>query len=110
TSLGRDPTLAVVTELRKRAPVLIMVDDFQPNPGFAKWFVDVFVSALRRHEAIIVAVGVRDDFLAATGLEAAADEVIRIGPLERQLVVDYFRRFGATLTKPLSQEEVSAYS
>ncbi len=70
-----DPLLS---ELARRAPFLIVLDDYRPNPQFEEWFEDGFLPELRRcGAAVVVGLAVRGPH----HLSDHADRVVALGKL-----------------------------
>jgi hypothetical protein len=111
-SIGRNattpPAPAVLDQLRQRAPLLILVDDYHPTPSFGAWFTDVFIPSLRgAAEAVIVAVACRPDVADRLALaDTRKIELVRLGADDiRRLLADV----GQHIAPPMSPDELDAY-
>jgi hypothetical protein len=102
---GADPFVA---DLARRAPVLVMLDDYRPSPPFARWFERRLALGLRSVDAAVV-------FVVATqtvgpDLAGCADAVIELKPLSLEAVRGALLAIDPPLRVPLDAHELDAYS
>jgi hypothetical protein len=106
--LGSDP---FVEELRLQAayaPVLLLIDGYQPAPEFGHWFVDRFIKDVARIEKpVVIVVAERPE--AATRLFSLADEIIALGALETQAVRQHLESIGQHIIPKMKPEELNRY-
>jgi AAA ATPase domain len=98
-----DPLL---NELARRAPFLIVLDDYCPNPQFEEWFEDGFLPELRRcGAAVVVGLAVRGPH----HLSDDADRVVALGKLAPAEVHAALASLGASLRPALEPRELEVY-
>jgi hypothetical protein len=99
-----DPLL---NELARRAPVMVALDDYYPNPQFAEWFEDGFLPELRScGAAVVIGVAVR----ASHCLADRADRVVALERLTPADVTAALASLGDSLRPPLAPHELEAYA
>ena len=97
-----DPLL---NELARRAPFLIVLDDYCPNPQFEEWFEDGFLPELRRcGAAVVVGLAVRGPHR----LSDDADRVVALGKLAPADVHAALASLGGSLR--LEPRELEVYA
>ena len=98
-----DPLL---NELARRAPFLIVLDDYCPNPQFEEWFEDGFLPELRRcGAAVVVGLAVRGPH----HLGDDADRVVALGKLAPADVHAALASLDGALPTPLEPREREVY-
>jgi hypothetical protein len=99
-----DPLL---NELARRAPFLVLLDDYCPNPQFAEWFEDGFLPELSRcGAAVVIGAAVR----VAECLSHRADRVVALGKLAPADVHEALASLGGALRPPLAPYELEVYA
>jgi hypothetical protein len=99
-----DPLL---NELARRAPFLVLLDDYCPNPQFAEWFEDGFLPELQRCGAVVVmGAAVR----VSGCLSHRADRVVALGKLAPADVREALASLGGALHPPLASHELEVYA
>lgn len=97
----------LLDELARRAPFLVLLDDYLPNPQFAEWFEYGFLPELRRCDAAVVfGVAAR----AAPCLSQRADRVVALGKLEPADVRAALASLEGSLRPPLAPDELEVYA
>jgi hypothetical protein len=95
-----------VEELCRRAPLVVLIDDYRPNPLFEAWFEGTFLPDVRASRSpLVVCVAQR-----ALGrrLEPLATHVVQLGPLDPKLVRRRLLMLDG-LEPPLSDDELDVY-
>jgi hypothetical protein len=95
-------------QLTHRGRVLLLIDGYQPQPRFAYWFTNFFIEEVKRAKAPVVVV-VADESRNLAELQAFADEVITLGPLDPQAVREYFESVGRQIAPPMEAAELDEY-
>jgi hypothetical protein len=92
-----------------RAPLVIGVDGYEPSGTLGLWVASRLVPHIRETAKPVVLVLVdRPERLAP--LREIADTVVEVGPLDLQAVADHLRDSTRDALRPLSEDEVTAYS
>lgn len=117
SDVGRDPDAVVPSRLRalarqlrrlaRTAPILLIVDSYQPDPAFAREFVRAFVKELARDRASVVMMVA--DRPRNGGLSLPATETVTIGPPAAPAIERYFQDLGRRLQPPMRPPELDAY-
>jgi hypothetical protein len=94
--------------LRHRAPVLLVIDGYRPEPGFANWFANHFIEDIKDGGSPVVII-VADQAGSVERLQSFADEIITLGPLDRQAVKEHFELVRQQITPPIMAAELDAY-
>src|SRR6266508_856934 len=105
---GNEDEQAVFALLDGARPAIVAIDGYSPSTTLAMWFTGRLIPHLHTSQAPLVLV-ITDRVEALAGLCEIADEVIELGPLDRQEVSRHLRSIGRGLRPPLSDEEVAAY-
>jgi hypothetical protein len=100
------PTLA--EQLRRRVPVLLIIDGYRTEPGFDDWFTKRFIEDIKRDEMPVIIV-VADQAGNVDRLRPFADEVITLGPLDQQAVKQYFESIWQRIVPPMEAGELGVY-
>jgi hypothetical protein len=101
------PETALVDDLGA-APTLIIVDDYNPAPPFARWFEHSFLQALGRAEApVVTVVSTRPG--ANVGVLRLADAVVELDALDDRFVRAAIKAAATGLEPPLESEELDTY-
>jgi AAA ATPase-like protein len=99
-----DPLL---NELARRAPFLVLLDDYCPNPQFAEWFEDGFLPELHRCGApVVIGAAVRSPQC----LGDRADRLVVLGKLAAADVHEALASLGGSLRPPLAPHELEIYA
>jgi nucleoside-triphosphatase THEP1 len=99
---------AVFDLLDRAAPAVLLVDGFAPSIRLLTWLVGRLIPHVRGGSGpVIIIVADQPEQLAR--LRDVADDVIEIGPIDRDAVDRHLREVGAALKLPLSDDEVTAY-
>jgi hypothetical protein len=102
------PFHSLVEQLRRRAPVLVLIDGYRPEAGFASWFTNRFHKDVKQAAAPVVIV-VADRPNDVSMLDAFADESISLGPLDRQSIRHLLDTIGQRMTPPMTVAELDEY-
>ena len=90
------------------APILLLIDGYQPSPEFGQWFTDRFIKELKRTERpVVVVIAERPE--AVTKLLPLADETIHLGQLERQAVRQHLESIGRHIVPKIEPKELKKY-
>jgi hypothetical protein len=109
TTTGRSRPLHLLAErLRRRAPALVVIDGYRPEPGFASWFVNRFIKDVRQAGTPVVVV-VADQAGNVEGLRPSADKTLTLGPLDWQAIRDHFESVGQQIAPPMEPAELEVY-
>ena len=93
-------------QLGAQLPTVLCIDNFRPSPEFAEWIAQQFVPDLRRVMAPVVLILAHGPS-GLPAVDAAADDVVTLGQLERHAVLSHF---SSILVKPpLDSAELDAY-
>jgi hypothetical protein len=98
-----------LVEQLRRAPILLLIDGYRPDPGFASWFTGRFIGDVRQAGASVVVIVAGDQFSNVEELRPFADETIVLGPLDRQAVEQHFRLVGQRVAPPMEAAELDVY-
>lgn len=99
---------AVFDLIDQAAPAMIAIDGYTPGQAFGLWFTSRLVPHVKGSQRPIVLV-VIDRLEPLRDLRDAADDVVELGELARDEVRDHVAAIGATITPPLTSEEIEAY-
>lgn len=107
--LRRSPTL--LQQMNRRAPVLVQVDGYQPEPRFSAWFEHSFVTSLREGSmpALLVIADV-PEIMEPLAARMGPDAMIELGPLAIDEVTEFFRSTTQGVEPPLGVDELERYS
>ncbi len=108
TTPRRGPLHPLVEQLRSRAPVLLLVDGYEPDAGFAEWFAASFIADIRRTDAPVVVI-VAERPTTATTLSPFADEILALGPVDRAAIAQHFQLLGQRIGSPIEADELVHY-
>ena len=99
---------AIYRALRDAAPLLFVIDGYDPTPAVSRWLTTFLIPRIRRgdEQVILVITGVPDT---VAGLRSQADLSLPLGPLNRDEVAQHLNSLGQTLSPPLSAEEIDGY-
>ena len=102
----RDPSdlHSIVKQLRDLAPVLLLIDLYEPEAAFATWFKDRFIANVKQSGDPIVIVVAGTDL---SGLPA--DEEVSLGPLDQQAVRQRLEMIGEQMIPQLEATELNMY-
>lgn len=117
SDVGRHPDAVVPSRLRAlarrlrglahAAPVLLLVDSYQPEPGFEREFVRVFVRELARDRAPVVLMVA--DRPRSGRRRLPATDTVEIGPPGAAAIKRYFQELGRGLDPPMEPAELDTY-
>jgi hypothetical protein len=108
TSAEQAPLLAIVEQLRGRAPLLLLIDGYLPAPEFMDWFQNRFVPDVSRAGApVVVIVAERPEGTAP--LEPSATQIIVLERPEEEAIRQHFIRLGEQISPPLQEDELNIY-
>jgi len=102
------PAPSLVYQLSRRAPILLIIDGYRPDPPFARWFTESFIEDVKHAMEPIVIV-VADQSANLAELERHADEVINLGPLDQQAVKRFLESASRRIDPPMQEEELDTY-
>jgi hypothetical protein len=103
-----DPPHSLVYHLRRRAPVLLVIDGYRPESTFAEWFTQSFIEDVKDAPEPVVVV-VADQSGNVAELQSHANDVINLGLLDRQAVKRHFESVGRRIDPPMGAEELDTY-
>jgi hypothetical protein len=95
----------LIAQLKERAPVLLLIDGYEPNPEFNNWFKTTFIEAVRRsQEPLVIVIADR-----IASLKGQQDEFFPLSPLTRQDIREQFESLGHEIKPPLVPGELDVY-
>ena len=103
-----DPLQRLIDQLRRRAPVLIVIDGYRPETPFTDWFMENFIEDVK-HAPEPVVVVVADQSANVAELQSHADEVFNLGLLDLQTVKRHFESVGQRIDPSMGTAELDAY-
>ena len=103
-----NPVQLLFQYLSENAPVLILIDGFQPNDSFANWFQESFLKELNQANSSIVVI-IADEKEKVSSLDVYAKEKINIDSLDHNPVRQYFLSIGNRITPPMHEDELDVY-
>ncbi len=107
-SAAQPPLLPIVEQLRFRAPLLLLIDGYQPEPAFAEWFQTRFVKEIKDTAApVIVVVSERPD--GATKLTVLAEQIVTLGVLEEPAIRKHFETMNQQISPRMTEDELNIY-
>jgi hypothetical protein len=103
---ARDPLRLMLSGPRA---VVLLIDGYQPREPFSEWFQQTFLGEIKQGESpMLILVADRPENL--HGLTGAADEILRLGPIDEAGVRRVFEDSnGRGINPPLTPEEMAAY-
>jgi hypothetical protein len=97
---------SLVEQLRSLDRVLLLIDGYRPEPGFADWFEEQFIRDVKQAGTSLVVV-VADLPGMVEGLDA--DERIYLGPPDQQSIRRELEKIGRKITPPMESAELEVY-
>jgi hypothetical protein len=98
---------SLVDELSRRAPVLLAIDDYRPSQEFADWFEKRFApGVLASRERVVTVVAPRRG---SKRLESVATDLLKLGPLDRELVRQVLETTLEKLDPAATKKELDRY-
>jgi hypothetical protein len=97
---------SLVEQLRSLDQVLLLIDGYRPEPGFADWFEGQFIRGVKQARTSLVVV-VADLPGMVEGLDA--DERIHLGPPDQQSIRRELEKIGRQITPPMEAAELDEY-
>ncbi len=99
----------VIKELRRIAPVLLILDPYQPDEQLATWLRDRYVDYIQgAGAAIVIIVAGRERYV--QNLKPVATEYLSLGALSEREVRRHLRLLGKRITPPMTDEELDVYA
>ena len=109
TSSEQPPLLPLVEQLRASAPLLLLVDGYQPAAVFADWFQNRFVQDVRRAGASVIVVVSELPEWTTKFLSPLADQIITLGTLDEQAIRQHFVTLGEKISPRIEEPELNVY-
>ena len=103
-----NPLHSLLLSLGRQRGVLLIVDGYHPKPRFEYWFTSDFIGGIKQSKATVMVV-VADQKDNLDKLRPFADEVISLGPLDRQAVRRHFESIAQQIAPPMKADELDAY-
>jgi len=99
----------VIKELRRIAPVLLILDPYQPDEQLATWLRDRYVDYIQgAGAAIVIIVAGRERYV--KNLKPVATEYLWLGALGERDVRRHLRMLGKKIAPPMTDEELNVYA
>ena len=95
-------------QLKRRAPVLLLIDLYEPKPDFDRWFKRNFLSAIRLSEEQLVLV-LADLPARIAAVQGEQDEFFLLGFPDRQDIRRHFKSLSGKLQPHLTPTELNVY-
>jgi hypothetical protein len=103
------PTLPA--EISRRAPLLILIDSYQPRHDFSAWFEGWFIAQVREGaDSVIIVIATLLSNLFALEERTKPDLVIRLGPIPQEAVRGHLLSMASLIEPPLSEDEIARYT
>lgn len=103
---NQQPLLSIVEQLRARAPLLLLIDGYEPEAEFIDWFQNLFMNDVKHAGAsLIIVIAERSEGL--TKISLSADELIALGMLEKQVIEQHLVIIGEQINPPIEKDELN---
>lgn len=110
-SEGRGRIMTLPEQIRTRAPVLILIDGYQPKKGFGAWFRRALLEPLRQGpDPAVVVIADLPGITETLASDLSPDQMIRLGPLAIEDVERFLRSICEEIEPPLDDEELRRYA
>jgi hypothetical protein len=103
---GDDP-VALADRLGRGAPLLIVVDSFEPSASLRTWFERFLAAVLRAPDPLVVILASRDH---VAELDPLTTFTLHLRPLRPARVRECLQAIGETLAPPLETDELAEYA
>ena len=99
----------LIASLRRRVPLLLVIDDYQPSPDFDEWFAERFLPPQLMDLDLALAVVVATRPGNEPKIEGIPNVLIPVMPLSNDHLLRYFVGIGDLLSPPARPQEVKAW-
>ena len=98
----------IVEQLSQKAPVVLLIDGFQPNKEFARWFTEFFLAEIKRSRKLVIIV-VNDRTPEMEDLIRHSDRNFSTDMQDAGLIRRKLESLGREITPPMEAAELEEY-